>query len=57
MAERIYVTTAHGSIEPLDETVFAAEDELQRLIAEHPELLDGEQMPPGDPRRWLLISR
>ena len=57
MTERIYVTTAHGSIEPLEETAFAAEGELQRLIAEHPELLDGEQMRPGDPRRWLLISR
>ena len=27
MAQRIYVTTAHGSIEPLEETAFAAEDE------------------------------
>ena len=53
----IYVKTAHGSIEPLEETAFATEDELQKLIAEHPELLDGEQMRPGDPRRWLLISR
>ena len=33
------------------------EDELQALIAEHPELLDGEQMRPGDPRRWILITR
>ncbi len=23
----------------------------------HPELLDGEQIRPGDPRRWLLITR
>ena len=57
MAERIYVTTTDGKIEPLEETAFAVEAELQTLIAEHLELLDGEQMRPGDPRRWLLISR
>ena len=57
MAERIYLTTAGGTIEPLEEKAFALEDELQTLIAKHPELLDGEQMRPGDPRRWLLISR
>lgn len=56
MTERIYLTTTDG-IEPLEETPFALEDELQTLIAEHPELLDGEQMRPGDPRRWLLITR
>ena len=56
MTERIYLTTTDG-IEPLEETPFALEDELQALIAEHPELLDGEQMRPGDPRRWLLITR
>ena len=36
---------------------FSTEDELQALIAKHPELLDGEQMRPSDPRRWMLISR
>ena len=30
---------------------------MQALIAEHPELLDGQQMRPGDPRRWILITR
>ena len=39
MAERIYVMTTNKSIEPLEETAFDTEDELQRLIAEHPELL------------------
>ena len=57
MAERIYLTTTDGNIEPLQEKAFDLEDDLQALIAEHPELLDGEQMRPGDPRRWLLISR
>ena len=57
MAERIYLTTTDGNIEPLQEKAFDLEDELQALIAEHPELLDGEQIRPGGPRRWLLISR
>ena len=57
MAERIYLKAEDGTIEPLQEKAFDFEDELQTLIAEHPELLDGEQMRPGDPRRWLLITR
>ena len=57
MAERIYNRTENGSLDPLVEERFSTEDELQSLIAEHPELLDGEQIRPGDPRRWLLITR
>ena len=54
MAERIYIRSDGGGIEPLEEEPFSTEDELQALIAEHPELLDGEQIRPGDPRRWIL---
>ena len=57
MAERIYARNEQGGLEPLEEEPFSTEDELQALIAEHPELLDGEQMRPGDPRRWILITR
>ena len=57
MAERIYIRGTGGKLEPLEEEPFSTEDELQALIARHPELLDGEQMRPGDPRRWLLITR
>lgn len=57
MSERIYAKSEDGGLEPLEEEPFSTEDELQSLIAEHPELLDGEQMRPGDPRRWILISR
>lgn len=57
MAERIYIRGRGGQLEPLKEEPFPTEDELQLLIAEHPELLDGEQIRPGDPRRWLLITR
>ncbi len=57
MTERIYTRDQHGRLEPLEEERFAKEDELQALIAEHPEVLDGEQMRPGDPLRWILITR
>ena len=57
MAERIYTRGARGGLEPLEEEPFSTEDELQALIAEYPELLDGEQIRPGDPRRWILITR
>ena len=57
MAERIYTSTGAGNLEALEETPFSTEDELQALIAEHPELLDGEQIHPGDARRWILITR
>ncbi len=57
MAERIYNRSKTGSLVPLNEEPFATENELQELIAEHPALLDGEQVRPGDPRRWLLITR
>ena len=57
MAERIYARDEGGGLEPLEEEPFSTEDELQALIAEHPELLDGEQIRPGDPRRWILITR
>ncbi|RKG63321.1 hypothetical protein D7W79_40395 [Corallococcus exercitus] len=36
---------------------YATEDELQRLVATHPELLRGDQIDPEDPRRWLLLGR
>ena len=57
MAERIYTRGERGGLEPLEEEPFSTEDELQALVAEHPELLDGEQIRPGDPRRWILITR
>ena len=57
MSERIYTRGEQGRLEPLEEEPFSTEDEIQSLIAEHPELLDGEQIRPGDPRRWLLITR
>ena len=48
MAERIFVMDEDGNLESMDETPFAQENTLQELIAEHPELLAGEQMRPDN---------
>ena len=57
MAEKIYIRNAAGDLEPLAEERFETEDLLQELIGQHPELLAGDQMQPGDPLRWILIRR
>ena len=57
MAERIYVRNATGGLEPLMEERFAEEADLQKLLADYPELLEGTQIRPDDPRRWILIRR
>lgn len=55
--ERIWRLDADGDPTPLTATDYQDEAALQKLIADHPEVLDGERITPGDPRRWLLISR
>ena len=55
--ERIYVRNAAGGLEPLVEERFDEEADLQKLLAEYPELLEGTQIRPDDPRRWILITR
>ena len=57
MGAFIYTRAEPGRLETLAEERFSTEDELQALIAEHPELLAGEQIRPGNPLRWLLITR
>ncbi len=57
MTESIYHLNEQGQIEPMSEKQFDREDTLQKLLADHPELLSGEQMNPDKPRRWVLINR
>ena len=57
MPEQIFVTTDDGRLNTLREEAFASEKEFQLLISEYPELLDGGQITPGEPRRWILITR
>ena len=56
MGERIYIMSGE-KLDPMEEDPFDLEDTLQKLIAEHPELIDGAQITPEDPRRWILVTR
>ena len=55
--QQIYHLNEQGRLEPMNEEPFALEGKLQELVAEHPGLLSGEQMNPGNPRRFILIDR
>ncbi len=44
-------------LRPMDEQPYDSEDLLQRLLADHPDLLAGDQIDDSDPRRWLLVQR
>jgi hypothetical protein len=54
---RIFHLETNGTLSPLDESAFSLENQLQRLLAEYPDLLPGDQMDPEEPRRFLLIDR
>ncbi len=41
----------------LNAAPYESEPILQKLLADYPELLAGEQIDPDSPRRWILISR
>ena len=45
MAERIYSRGTDGKLESLVEEPFSTEEELQRLVAEHPEVLGSVDIP------------
>lgn len=57
MAGRIYLIGADGTLMAMNEAPYEAELLLQRLLADYPDLLAGDQIQPRAPRRWLLVSR
>ena len=57
MPEEIYHLNEIGDLQPMKEAAYKYEDDLQNLVAQHPELLSGEQMNPDNPRRWILVDR
>ena len=42
---------------PMQEAPYDSESLLQKLLADHPDLLAGDQINAEEPRRWLLITR
>ena len=57
MSGDIYLLQEGGTLVPMAEAAYDSEDLLQRLLAEYPSLLAGEQIDTATPRRWLLVSR
>lgn len=57
MRERVYLLEGNAELEPLDSSPFESEDLLQELVADHPEIVDGEQIDPENPRRWIVVGR
>src|SRR3954465_550471 len=41
----------------MEEAAYDAGSLLQRLLADHPDLLAGDQINDEEPRRWLLVTR
>lgn len=56
MAGPIYVME-DGTLHALTESAYEAEEVLQELLRDHPDLLAGEQMTSAEPRRWILVDR
>jgi hypothetical protein len=53
----MFVLGDDGRLIGLNEHSYDSEKLLQDLLATYPDLLAGEEMAPGAPRRWLLVSQ
>lgn len=55
---KIFLISQEGeNLIPMTETMYSAEDILQALLVQYPDLLPGDQITPESPRRWLLVAR
>ncbi len=57
MGGNIYLLQEGGELVPMAEEAYDSEDLLQRLLADYPSLMAGDQIDTAEPRRWLLVSR
>lgn len=55
-ADVIFVRVG-AQLRPIARSEYASEELLQLLLQQHPALLSGEQLRPGDPIRWLFVAR
>jgi hypothetical protein len=53
----VFVLRDENTLVPMQVASFASEDDFQRLLADFPALLAGDQMDRNNPKRFLLISR
>ncbi len=57
MTGRIYLLSNDSKLVAMEEAAYDSEGLLQKLLADHPDLLAGDQINAEEPRRWLLVSR
>ena len=57
MAGRIYLLNGDSKLIAMEESPYDSEALLQKLLADHPDLLAGDQINDEEPRRWLLVTR
>lgn len=55
--DRIYVVDGDEALHALERRPYDSENLLQTLLERYPDLLAGEQMGEGEPRRWVLVAR
>lgn len=56
-AKIFLVDENQNSLSPMTETSYEAEEVLQALIAQYPDLIPGDQINPESPRQWILVGR
>jgi len=57
MSSGVFVLKDQETLIPMQPASFASEEDFQRLLANFPALLSGEQIDPNAPRQWLLVAR
>jgi hypothetical protein len=57
MSGGIFLLQGEGKLVEMTEQPYDTEAVLQKLLADYPNLLAGDQMDAAAPRRWLLVSR
>lgn len=57
MDGRIFLITEQNDLVPMAQSAYDSEELLQRLLADHPELIPGDQIDSQRPRQWLLVNR
>ncbi|MRR36948.1 hypothetical protein EG829_20255, partial [bacterium] len=53
----LFLVDQSGKLTALSQTEYDSEALLQKLLADYPDLLGGDQMGSGAPRRWLFVTR
>lgn len=57
MGDYIFLRQSNGELHKMRETPYSEEIQLQRLLADYPDLMPGSLIDAVNPRRWLLIDR